>query len=81
MTVVGTGNHDLYYTYTAQSVTKIEIRYTEGSFVSFGGEYVDWVKDTAGMMYVLSLDAGQTVIINPWGSVDATYEISEGGQE
>ena len=81
MTVVGTGNHDLYYTYTAENVTKMQIFYTEGGFVTFSGEYMDWDKDEGAMMYVVVVDAGQTLIINPWGSVDATYEITGGGKK
>ncbi|MBP3571576.1 MAG: hypothetical protein J6M42_06410 [Clostridia bacterium] len=81
LTINGTGIHDLYYSYTATDVVKLEITYTEGGLITLGGEYMDWDKDEAAMKYIVVVDAGQTLILNPWGNVDATYVVSGGGKK
>jgi hypothetical protein len=81
LTINGTGIHDLYYSYTATDVVKLEISYTEGGLITLMGDFMDWDKDEGAMKYVVVVDAGQTLIINPWGNVDATYEITGGGKK
>ena len=81
LTINGTGIHDLYYSYTATDVVKLEITYTEGGLITLMGDFMDWDKDEGAMKYIVVVDAGQTLIINPWGNVDATYEITGGGKK
>ncbi len=75
------GEHDVYYSYTSATLTKLEITYTDGCAVSFFGDNLEWDKDEGAMKYILLVFEGQTVIINPWASVDGAYEITGGGKK
>ena len=76
------GEHDVYYSYTSATLTKLEITYTDGCAVSFYSDNPpEWDKDEGAMKYILLVYEGQTVIINPWASVDGAYEITGGGKK
>ncbi len=77
------GEHDLYYKFTATEAMVITVSYTSGNYVSITGGY--WEKDSANCIYTVTLKAGETITINPWGSKAGTYVIAvaapEGGDE
>ena len=70
--IVVDGEHDLYYSYTATENVTLLITHAEGNYVSGLSNYE---QDDAGN-YITTIAAGETVIINPWGSVAGTYTIS-----
>ena len=67
------GEHDLYYKFTATSDIDMIITYNAGNYVSITGG--NWNKDAANLLYTLTVKAGETVTINPWGSKEGTYTI------
>ena len=81
------GEHDLYYKFTATNDINMIITYSAGNYVSITGG--NWNKDAANLLYTLTVKAGETVTINPWGSKEGTYTITvaapttpdEGGSE
>lgn len=77
------GDHDLYYQFTATEAMVITVSYTSGNYVSITGGY--WEKDSANFIYTVTLTAGETITINPWGNKTGTYVIAvaapEGGDE
>ena len=73
--------HDVYYTYTTESLIKMEITYTEGCCVSISGDGVEWDKDEGGMMYIVMVPEGATVTLNTWSTTGGgTYVITGGGK-
>ena len=68
------GEHDLYYKFTATEAMVITVSYTSGNYVSITGGY--WEKDSANCIYTVTLKAGETITINPWGSKAGTYVIA-----
>ncbi len=81
-TITVTGDHDLCYSYTATENTTIVVSYVEGGMVSFykGGEIVASTNDATAMTYTYTVNAGETVVINPWtlspNEVEYTYVVS-----
>ena len=75
-----TGAHDVYYSYTATKMIKINIFYTEGCYVTISGD-AEWDKDEGAMMYTVVVFEGGTVILNPWANGAGTYTIIGGGKK
>ena len=71
--IVVEGTHDVYYSYTADEACTLLITKTEGNYVSFVGGY--WEYGDVENTYVLEVDAGETVLINPWGNNSGTCTI------
>ena len=72
--------HDLYYTYTSETLVKLNVFYTEGCFVSLN-EGIEWDKDEGAMMYTIVVFEGQTLILNLWNTTGGgTYTIIGGGK-
>ena len=67
------GDHDIYYTYTAEQDGTIVITAPEGNLVSGLSNY-----EKVGNTYYSTVAAGETVSINPWGSTAGTYTIAYG---
>ena len=71
---VGEGKHDLYYTYVAEQDGTIVITVPTGNLVS---GLSNFEKDADNTYYV-TVVAGETVSINPWGEVAGTYTLAYG---
>ena len=70
----------MYYTYTAETLVKLNIFYTEGCYVTLN-DGIEWDKDPGGMMYTIVVFEGQTVILNLWNtSGGGVYTIIGGGK-
>ena len=68
------GEHNVYYTYTAEADGTIKITRPEGNFVSELGAFTN---DADGNYYI-TVTAGQVITINPWGSNAGSYTIAYG---
>ena len=67
--------HDLYYSLTVDEACKLKVTHTENGLVAWGDFAYD--KDDDNSWYTVSLEAGQTVVINPFSYTGgATYVIS-----
>ena len=58
------GDHEFYYTFTADKDMTLVIHYSEGGLVSDLPE--GWTKDTATLTYAVPLTSGQTMKIYLW---------------
>lgn len=71
--IVAEGTHDVYYTYTADKACTLLITKPEGNYVSIDG---NWEPGDEANTYFVSVAAGETIGINPWGNNSGTYTIA-----
>lgn len=67
------GYHDIYANYTAAEACTLKITYPEGNYVS---GIISFDKFDEQNYYLVYVDAGEVVSINPWGNADGTYVVS-----
>ena len=70
---VEAGTHDIYCKFTATDAMNLIVTYSAGNYVTINGGY--WEKDSANLCYNVTLKAGETITINPWGNNAGTYTI------